>query len=200
MVRLAISVEGPTEERFINKVLGPHLQRNQIHTIPILLGGRGGGVSLSKVKKDLNKIANNFDKVTTLYDFYGFRGKVGDETKAALERRILDSVATPLQDRILPYVQMYEFEGLLFSSPEAMENAIQKNGVCKWAQRILDEFDGNPENINDSEQTAPSKRLLQVDYIKTIHGPEIIKEIGLDVLRKRCTGFGAWLTQLEKLQ
>lgn len=200
MVSLAISVEGLTEERFANKILVPHLLNMQIYAVPLLLGRKGGDVSLSRVKRDLNHLANSFDKVTTLYDFYGFRGKSAGETKASLEQKIFDSVADPLQRRIIPYVQMYEFEGLLFSSPDAMENAIQEDGVKNWAQGVLDNFGGNPEDINDSKQTAPSKRLLNnTGYIKTVHGPDIAEEIVLDVLRKTCVGFGSWLGELEGL-
>ncbi len=131
MVRLAISVEGPTEERFVNKVMVPHLAVSEIYVTPLLLGRNGGDVSLSRIKSDLNRLAHSFDKVTTLYDFYGFRGKDKTEDKKTLEQKIVDSVAAPLRDRVIPYVQMYEFEGLLFSSPEAIENnilqALQEN-------------------------------------------------------------------------
>ena len=200
MVRLAISVEGPTEERFVNKLLVPYLKNLQIYAVPLLLGRNGGDASLPRVKKDLNCLAKSFDKVTTLYDFYGFRGKSVGETKQTLEKKILKSIAKPLRGKVFPYIQMYEFEGILFSSPEAIENAIQENGVEDWAQGVLDNFDGNPEEINDSRQTAPSKRLLnKTCYIKTVHGPDIAEEIGLDVLRQTCTGFGAWLDRLEHL-
>lgn len=200
MIRLAISVEGLTEERFANKLLAPYLETLQIYTVPLLLGRNGGDVSLPRVKKDLNRLASSFDKVTTLYDFYGFRDKSVGETKQTLEQKILESVAEPLRGKIFPYVQMYEFEGILFSSPEAIENVIQENGIENWAQGVLDNFDGDPEEINDSRQTAPSKRLSKkTGYIKTVHGPDIAEEIGLEVLRQTCTGFGAWLDQLEKL-
>ena len=199
MVRLAISVEGQTEEKFVNKSLVPYLQKRKIYIQPILLAG-GGDVYIPRVKKDLNNLARSFDKVTTFYDFYGFRGKDADENKESLEQKILDSVAVPLRDRIIPYVQMYEFEGLLFSSPAAIENNVHHNGLSDWATEILNEFDGDPERINDSEQTAPSKRLLKkTDYIKTVHGPEIALEIGLDRLREKCSGFNAWMNQLEEL-
>jgi len=201
MVRLAISVEGPTEERFIQRVMVPYLQDRDIYAVPLLLGRHGGDVSLPRVKKELNHLASSFDKVTTLYDFYGFRGKGKDENKASLEQKIVDSVAAPLRERIIPYVQMYEFEGLLFSSPEAIENNIQQSGLATWAHDVLQKFSNDPEKINDSQQTAPSKRLeKQSNYIKTVHGPNIANEIGLDVLRDRCSGFGSWLDKLEALQ
>jgi len=199
VVRVAISVEGQTEERFVNKVLVPYFQKKEIYMQPILLSG-GGDVYVPRIKKDLNYLARSFDKVTTLYDFYGFRGKDSNENRATLEQKILASVAAPLRDCVIPYVQMYEFEGLLFSSPEAIENNIQQRGLAAWATEILDEFEGDPEKINDSIHTAPSKRLLKkADYIKTVHGPDIAQEIGLNGLRKKCSGFDAWLKKLEEL-
>ena len=58
----------------------------------------------------------------------------------------------------------------------------------------------DPEKINDSPQSAPSKRLqAETSYIKAVHGPNIAKEIGLDVLREQCAGFNGWLDKLEVL-
>jgi len=74
MVRLAISVEGQTEEKFVNKLLIPYFQKKGIYIQPILLAS-GGDVYIPRIKKELNNLAKSFDKVTTLYDFYGFRKK-----------------------------------------------------------------------------------------------------------------------------
>lgn len=202
MVRLAVSVEGQTEERFIKEVIAPHLQNREIYTDPVLLGRSGGDVSIPRVRKDLTNLLRSFDKVTTFYDFYGFRGKEKGENKKSLERKILDCVKSSLRSRLIPYVQMYEFEGLLFSSPEAIENNIPPhNGLSDWARRVVGEFRGKPETINDSENSAPSKRLSsKARYIKTIHGPDIAGEIGLEVLREKCQGFGKWISELEKLR
>ncbi|MFV1975095.1 MAG: DUF4276 family protein [Candidatus Scalindua sp.] len=201
MVRLAISVEGQTEERFVQMVIVPYLQRRSIYAVPLRLCSGGGDVYLPRIKKELTHLANSFDKVTTLYDFYGFRGKAGDENKESLEQKIIDCIAAPLREKIIPYVQMYEFEGILFSSPEAIENNIQQTGLADWAKNVLQQFDNDPEKINDSSQTAPSKRLLnETKYIKTVHGPDIAKEIGLTVLREKCTGFSEWLNKLEAME
>lgn len=202
MVRLAISVEGVTEERFIKHVLAPHLQTRAIYATPVMLGGRGGDVSIGRIRKDLNPLARSFDVVTTFYDFYGFRGKSVDESKSSLEQRIRACVAPALQSRVMPYVQMYEFEALLFASPEAIEIEIGQAGLAAWAQRVLQAFGGNPERINDSQQTAPSKRLARKtgSYLKSVHAPNIVKEIGFSALRQHCAGFGKWVTDLESLR
>ena len=201
MVRLGISVEGATEERFVQMVLTPHLQNREIYVQPLLLGRTGGDISLRRIRKDLNNLANSFDKVTTLYDFYGFRDKSDGESKESLEQKIKECVAAPLRGRIIPYVQMYEFEGILFSSPQAIENNLQEDGLAEWADAVLQQFGNDPEKINDSKITAPSKRLLEkANYRKIVHGPDIAKEIGLTALRTKCTGFGNWLDSLEALQ
>jgi len=200
MVRLAISVEGLTEEIFVQKLIVPHLQGMGVDVIPVKLGGRGGDVSLPRIKKDLNNLARSFDNVSTLYDFYGFRGKTSDDNKSSLEQKIVNAVADPLRSKIIPYVQMYEFEGLLFTSPEAIEDNIRERGLKDWAEGILNQFNHNPELINDSPQTAPSKRLEgKSGYLKAVHGPDIAQDIGLKVLREKCGGFDVWMNQLESL-
>ena len=197
MVRIGISVEGPTEERFVKAVLAPYLAAKDIYITPISMGG---DVTVDKVKSELKKIGNSFDYVTTLYDFYGFKKKLGGENKESLESRIKEAVHDGVKPKLVPYVQMYEFEGILFSCPEAMERGLNESGIKEWCKGVLDSFGGNPEAINNSEETAPSKRLQkQTGYRKTTHGPNIAKEIGIDKIREVCTGFNEWLTKLEAL-
>ena len=197
MVRVGISVEGDTEERFVKMVLYPYLSNRQVYVTPISMGG---GVSLDKIKAELKKIADNFDVVSTLYDFYGFKGKAANETKDTLEQRIREHTHDSIQERLIPYVQMYEFEGLLFSSPQAIANNLQDQTLVQWAQSILNDVNANPEEINDSTVTAPSKRLSRnTIYSKTTHGPNIAKEIGIDAIRQKCGGFDAWLRSMEAL-
>jgi len=197
VVRVGISVEGVTEERFVKMVLLPYLLDRQVYVTPIPMGG---GVTLAKVTAELKNFANDFNFVSTFYDFYGFKGKAANETKDTLEQRIREHAHDSIQERLIPYVQMYEFEGLLFSSPQAIANNMQDQSLVEWAQSILKGFNANPEKINDSNITAPSKRLEEKTiYRKTTHGPNIAREIGIDVIRQRCAGFHAWLDNLEKL-
>jgi len=201
MVRVGISVEGTTEERFIKTSLQPYLADKNIFITPMSLGGN---VSVDRVAHELNKLVFNFDAVTTFYDFYGFKRKRKGETKDSLEARILKFISEPLRGKCIPYIQMYEFEGLLFSSPAAMASVLQQDDIEPWievwAEKILHLFNDNPEKINDSPQTAPSKRLESTPYRKITHGPDIANKIGLNVLREKCTGFDEWLNKLEALQ
>lgn len=199
MVRIGISVEGTTEERFVKQVLEPYLAERGVYVTAISMKG---DVKLDKIKSELKKIANSFDYVTTFYDFYGFKKKQAQETKQGLEEKIFDCVHENIQPKLIPYVQMYEFEALLFSCPEAVGQFLRTrekgSGSKEWAQAVLEEFDGRPEAINDSPLTAPSKLLEQyTNYRKTTHGPNITKNIGIEKLREMCPGFNRWLNHLE---
>ena len=197
MVRLAISVEGLTEERFVKNSLVAYFEERNVFITPISLDGN---INIDRVRNDLKKLLYSFDKVTTLYDFYGFKGLESGETKASLELRILKSLPESLRFNMIPYIQMYEFEGLLFSSASTMASILKEEKVEKWAESIIDKFGSNPESINNSPQTAPSKLLEQnTSYKKTTHGPNIAKEIGLEKIREKCKGFDSWLTSLEML-
>ena len=117
-----------------------------------------------------------------------------------MESKISESIKPELRAKLIPYIQMYEFEGLLFSCPEAIAKELQDDKLNAWASGILAAFNQNPEKINDSTETAPSKRLEKhTDYRKTTHGPNIAERIGLAKIRGMCSGFDAWLTKLEQL-
>lgn len=197
MVRVGISVEGATEERFVKMVLAPYLAAKQIYLTPISVGG---AINLDRIRSELKRMASSFSYVTTFYDFYGFQGSEQGETKASLELKIKEHAHPSIQAKLIPYVQMYEFEGLLFTSPEAIAMHLSGDNLMSWAQAVLSQFNNNPEDINDSTETAPSKRLIQkTNYRKTTHGPNIAEEIGIEILREKCVGFDEWLVSLESL-
>ena len=60
MVRVGISVEGTTEERFVKTVLSPYLSGKQISVTAIPMNGN---VKLDRVRAELKKIANSFNAV-----------------------------------------------------------------------------------------------------------------------------------------
>ncbi len=194
MIRLLISVEGKTEYNFVEQVLQPHFI--QLGII-ISLQNMKGNISIERIISKLNALIHNHDFVTTLYDFYGFKGKSGNETKASLENKIKDKIKDGQKHKIIPYIQMYEFETLLFSDAQKMANVLNTNQ--NWIDDILSQFN-NLEEINNSQETAPSKRIeKQCLYIKTTHAPNILKQIGLAKIREKCAGFDAWITHLESL-
>ena len=76
---------------------------------------------------------------------------------------------------MFPYVQRYEFEGLLFSDVSAFSRLRQTSDVMlRELQQLRSQFP-TPEDINDNKDTAPSKRIANIvpGYNKRIDGPEL---------------------------
>lgn len=197
MTRVLISVEGKSEFNFVKEVLMPYFATRNVF---IKVQNMKGNVSLDRITGMLNSLIHNYDFVTTLYDFYGFkkRGLFEGETKESLEKKIKDKIKEEQQDKIIPYIQMYEFEALLFSDSEKMAKGL--NTDKDWIDNILSEF-SNIETINNSKETAPSKRIEKhAYYLKTTHASKILKDIGLQKIREKCQGFDDWLTILENLK
>ena len=211
MIRLAISVEGETERGFVNQVLGQHLEAMGVYSYPILLGQartnrRGGGnVTVQRVASDMADHYHRFDFVTSLVDLYGFRGSGGNSVEY-LEEQILGEVGRLVgrgvnSQKVMPYVQQYEFEGLLFSDLESLGNIMRgSRQVVAQLASIRAQFP-TPEDINDNPDTAPSKRLAQIfpNYNKVRFGPQIAQSIGLPSIRRECPRFNSWVARLESL-
>jgi hypothetical protein len=210
VIRVSIICEGPTEANFIDQCLVPHLYAHDVYAFASILrapSGRhkGGRVTIDRLARHISHEYRSFDRLTTLVDFYGFQDR-GGRNRAEVEKAILDRVEklnSGFDPRFIqPYVQMHEFEGLLFSDTAAFEWA--EDGWSEEVKRTLEavtqEFD-NPEDINDSPQTAPSKRILSIfpkgTYSKTEHGPLIAEAIGVDAIRAKCPAFNEWIGKLE---
>ena len=208
MIRLAISVEGQTEEEFVKSVLNAHLLSRGVETEPILIGtgtDGGGSVTVKRLASDMARLYRSHDVVTSLVDFYGFVKK-GDRTVDALEAHILQTIGEQIgedwdQSRVIPYVQRHEFEGLLFSNVNVFATQNDFPDDCVAALLAVREQFTVPEDINDSPLTAPSKRIAEVipRYTKRLHGPILAEEIGLEPIRAECPRFDAWVARLESL-
>ena len=207
MIRLAVSVEGQTERQFVNQVLAPHLWTKDVYPSPILLGRRGGNVTVDRLASDMANACWNFDFVTSLVDFYGFRGKGSltldkDKLEECINREVHRKARASLgQSQAFAYVQMHEFEGLLFSDATAfavIPNVSQR--LVQALRKIRSNFP-TPEDINDSPNTAPSKRIESIisQYRKVAFGSLVAAEIGLDIIRAQCPRFNTWVTRLESL-
>ncbi len=101
-------------------------------------------------------------------------------------------------ERFVPYVVLHEFEGLLFSDCAAFAEGIYRPELTGKLQAIRDGFE-SPEEINDSPETAPSKRIeaLVSGYQKPLMGVLGILNIGLVRIRTECPGFSDWLERLQ---
>ena len=182
MIRLAISVEGQTEEEFVKNVLADHLWKIAVYPIPILLGrvrgeSIGGNVSMERLVPEMVRLLYSFDVVTSFVDFYRFRRK-GNKTVDELEKDMAQQIRKQLgqywrPEKVFPYVQQYEFEGLLFSNVDAFANAIDASEESIEELRSIREKFLTPEDINDNSETAPSKRIMKIitQYKKRLYGP-----------------------------
>jgi hypothetical protein len=213
-------VEGPTEQIFIRDIVTPHLAARNIFLTPIILskpGQKGGDVKFARAKNDIERhLKQRPDTYLTLFvDYYGIKkgwpGRdLSDDERNALStaqkaNRVNDATLQEVcrlfndyrpDSRFIPFIAMYEFEALLFSDPQILADKLQ---VRKDAiDGILREC-REPENINDSPTSAPSKRLegLSDRFKKTTTGITIAKEIGLLRIRDKCPIFNEWLTKLE---
>lgn len=221
MIRVHVICEGQTEEMFVNEVLADAFLPINICLVPALIGKpghKGGNFKFERLLTDVRARLLDDKKAycTTFFDFYGLpedfpgkeqaKAKVGMPQKAdcllaALTERLQSTLGENPLKRFIPYVQMYEFEGLLFSHPERLARGINQADLGTYLQKIRDAFD-SPEEINNSPDTAPSKRIgnLYSAYDKPIHGSLAAIEIGLDVIRQECQRFDQWLKKLEALQ
>lgn len=220
MIRVHIICEGQTEEMFVNEVLADSFRVKGIELYPSLVGKPGHKGGNFKFQRLLNDVENRLlgdptSYCTTFYDYYGlpegFPGKseVNDLQTAAdkaahmnevLVDRLTDKLGNEAMRRFIPNIQMYEFEGLLFSKPEVLAKSIGCERTKERFQTIRDQFD-SPESINNSPQTAPSKRIesLCIGYDKVTAGSIAAMDIGLDEIRSECLLFDAWLKKIEGL-
>ena len=212
MKRLCIICEGQTELYFVRELLVPHLQTFGIdaYATPLTAGQkqqRGGNVSVPRLAKHIRNKYHNVDFTTTLVDYYGFKNIKG-RSKKQLEQDILNEAQSLIKQdfkayRVCPYIQMHEFEALLFSDISRFQlHDGWNNESEKKLQRVCNRFQ-TPEDINNGIQTAPSKRLDAIfpgyGKNKTFYGPLIAKDIGLAKIRQACPRFNNWIGQLEKL-
>jgi Domain of unknown function (DUF4276) len=220
MIRVNIICEGQTEETFVQEVLYHFFVSKSIFLNPILIGKprhKGGNFTFGRLVKDLRPLLGDANAYcTTLFDFYGlpsdFPGREKARTITNIEEKsqcVTQSLVDALREnkisadslrRFIPYVQMYEFEGLLFSDCHSLASAIDQPLLARKFKEIREGFP-SPEDINDSKITAPSKRILEIyrSYNKPIHGSLAIIEIGLDTIRRECKLFDRWLQQIEAL-
>ena len=214
MNRGYVLAEGQTEETFVREILAPHYARMGLYLTPIIIstssGYRGGVVSYAKVKPQIERLckqdAGAF--VTTMIDLYALPGDFpgkrdpkwahqndGHAKASLVEQAMALDIG---QTNFIPYVQVHEFEALLFVQTECFDawadDQVVQNLTAISAVMV-------PEAINDHLHTAPSKRIKAVmpGYQKTFHGPLIACDIGLDAMRMSCPHFAGWLQRLDVL-
>jgi Domain of unknown function (DUF4276) len=218
MKRLIIVCEGQTEQEFCNDILQPHF--NQLGIIiqnPTIKKTSGGIVNWESLKHQIVTLLkqNQTAFVTTLIDFYGIHANHNypNWLKAnqhfdknigmnLMEQGMLIDIEIQYQKRFIPYIQLHEFEGLLFCDIAVFDKGFEKNEFLDY-NYLVETINNNqnPESINDSSTTAPSKRLVRIikGYSKITHGCLIAQDTGINKIRNKCTRFNNWISILEKI-
>lgn len=222
MKTVIVITEGQTEETFIRDVVAPAFWPSNVfleaRCIPTSKNSRGGAISLERfmryVRNTLRERENTY--ITTMLDLYQLDTDFPDfqagmsqsdiyqkvETlEIGLKQAVIDKIGCR-PERFIPYIQPYEFEGLLFSNVEVLSQQEPEWKSClPNLQAIRQEFE-TPEHINNSYETRPSKRLdfcLLPKYRKTRHGPLIAKAITLRAIENECLHFHQWMDKLRQL-
>ncbi|HMR90341.1 MAG TPA: DUF4276 family protein [Saprospiraceae bacterium] len=98
----------------------------------------------------------------------------------------------------MPYIQLHEFEALVFASHKSIKHLYTDVDVnFSELDQVIIQYP-NPEDINDSSESAPSKRLKQLikGYNKIVDGIIIIEENGIENILNQCPRFKTWVELL----
>lgn len=226
MTRLYAMVEGKSEQLFMERVISPHLIKAGVQAVAIQvatsrqsrrpdLATKGGVLSYHQTQRELGRLrsehAGREVRFTSMIDYYA----LPDDFPGHEEARRLGSASAAVaaleqawgQDvgdwRFIPYLQLHEFEALLLSDPERFESFYpdHKPAIRDLVAEVAS--CGNPEQIDDGVETAPSKRIAHHLPLYTRQKPTassiVAQAIGLQTIRERCPHFAEWLTQLESL-
>ncbi len=220
MTRVHVIVEGQTEESFIKNLLATKMWPRELYLTAILLGvpgHKGGRPKYVRLKRDVVTQLKQ-DKTaycTTMLDFYGlgqdFPGMSLPESASSrekvrhLEQAMRHDICAQIPElrpevRFVPYIQLHEYESLLFSDPAALARALNQPELLPIFQAVRSAC-ATPEDINDAPGTAPSKRIarLRQSYKKVVEGTLAAIEVGIDAMRSECPHFREWLERLEQL-
>lgn len=220
---LLFYVEGQTEAAYVQRVLRRHLANFGVMVMGSVLVQtkrrrgrvhRGGGRRYRSAREELARLLKQHKgrdvRFTTMFDLYGLYADFPAIDAAAAQRhdpyaRVKTLEAALAQDvgdsRLIPYVQLHEFEAILFCDPTVFarifENA--ERGIAELS--AVRAAAASPERINDGDATAPSKRILQAfpQFDKLRDGLAAAELIALDIVRSQCPHFAAWLERLESL-
>jgi hypothetical protein len=190
VIRLHITVEGQTEERFVKDVLAPHLGRHGVFA-------DARRVLTSRDKRSDQQFRGGFRRTnayviargdictwmkedrgadvrfTTMFDLYALPKDFPGQNEAAratdpyervavLEQELRDDIHKSSSDsRFVPYIQLHEFEALVLADPKQLKWEFMEHE--RQIQRLLEMVareGGNPELIDDGHATAPSKRII----------------------------------------
>lgn len=215
--KILILVEGHTELGFVKHVLVNYFSSIAdiipvINMTKLVKSGpnfRGGVTSYSRTKREIFRLLqdSNATIVTTMFDYYGLPGdfprfnkKAGDCYKKVefLEQAIQTDIS---DERFIPYLQLHEFEALLFSDPKVIDNIMVGALIQPSKLQVVRSAFRSPEEINNNPATCPSQRIIKEypEYEKVFHGQIISETIGIDIMLSQCNHFSQWIKEMTNI-
>jgi len=213
MRNIYIYCEGYTEEAFVNNLLQEYFISFGICVVPIVCltsvsrGKKftGGASNYVRFESELTRICkqHHHESVTMMFDYYGlpedFPGKGLKESDAYkkvkhIEKEIEQKIGMP---NFKAHLSLHEFEALLFSYPDSF--LLAEKTMVPAIKKIKAEF-SNPELIDNSPESAPSKRIeaCYPRYSKKRDGIIVAKDVGIQKMLKECPHFKEWIEQIKK--
>ena len=222
---VVIVVEGQAEQTFIREVLAPEMSVKGVFLQAALIGKpghKGGNIRFERARMDIGRFLKQRPNtyICTMFDYSriepSWPGMVelleiinsgkklsAEEKGKKVEKATLTKIGElfpndNVDTRFIPYIEMHEFEALLFSDTTILANRISVEQAK--IDRILTEC-GEPEEIDDGLNTAPSRRLISLcdGYRKVAMGKTVSGAIGIPTIRNKCRHFDSWITKLEQL-
>lgn len=224
---LNVLCEGQTEELFVKEVLKPYLKSLGIIVKHRLLvtsrkkSASGGMLSYQQAKNDLitwmkevsehssetHYFTTMFDLYALPHDFPGCDAALKKTDKYAMVEEIEDAFSKDLKSlSFIPYIQLHEFEALVFCG---LDNLLSDYPGCQkeveGLKKVLLSYGNNPEEIDNSPVSAPSKRIEKAlskkyKYNKPKSGAMVTRSVGIEALREKCKHFNDWLVKLEAIK
>ncbi|MCI8550850.1 MAG: DUF4276 family protein [Lachnospiraceae bacterium] len=228
MIRVNVVAEGQSEMKFVKDSLNRYFGGVPLMDSRSVLTSRnsktnyeyrGGLLEYRHAKGDILRWFKEDPKahITTMFDFFRLPSDFPGYEKAMacqdhresvriLEEELKSDIISKLEvknpeRRFIPYIQLHEFEALLFTDIKVLKYDYILPEEIAQIEKLYEGTKGiPPEEINHGAETAPSKRLLQaVDYKKGETVSELLNFIGIPAIRKKCPHFSEWLEKLQNL-
>ncbi len=210
MADIFLIVEGDAEERFYRETFAASFS-NHYFTVVRMPNKRnltsrinkGGRVSYDSCVDNVRRFlrSTHCSLVALVYDYYGLHATFSehlttnevtlDQKVEGIENRLEREIDDP---RFRFVLQVHEFESYLFSDPSLLAAHFGKPDSLSVLTGILQDSGNDPELINNSPQTAPSKRLSKLfpGFGKVTDGVTLANKTGVANIRKACKRFDAF--------
>ncbi len=206
MKRLAIVVEGATEQGFVQRVLAPHLSTFDaaVDVRGVLIGGRGGHLHPATLQREINNLfSSRFHTISTMFDLFHLRNDVPGRDLSLHGKQRAESIEAALSavighTRFIPYLSIHDVEALTFADVDRLAAVI---GVDDRARDVLAAAAvRGPEAINDDRPPAYVIESVFPRYakLKSTIGVLALEQVGLHAMRDKCFHFAQWLLRLEE--